>query len=284
MEKNLNFSAIGDQDLLIKYYTDSTWEMDKYHFHDMFEIYYSLTDNVHFFVNDVIYPVRKGTVFVFNNTDIHRSMSLDKSPYERFVIHFTPVYIKELCTPETNLLDCFINRGPQFSYGVCLTPEQMDQFIALIRKAQFYNVNKVYGREIYQKIILGEILLFINSLYRNNIQSCTSKNNKEFQKILPILQHIQLNITENLSLDSLSKDFYINKYYLLNLFKKATGFTITEYIIKLRVIKACELLKKGLPVQEVGEMVGFNNNSHFIRTFKNIVGQPPKQYTKQLKR
>jgi AraC-type DNA-binding domain-containing proteins len=281
MDKNLHFPKIREQNLLIKYNADENWKMDKYDCHDMFEINYCLSDNIEFFVNDIIYPVTKGTVFVFNNSDIHRSISLDKSPYKRYVLHFNPEYIKDLCTHDTNLLDCFINRKPQFNHSIHLTGEQINRFIALINKAQFYNVNKVYGQEIYEKIILSEILLFINPLYSNNIQCCSSKSNKEFEKIQPVLQHIQFNIDSDLSLDSLSKDFYINKYYLLSLFKKATGFTITEYIIKRRIIKACELLKKGLPVQQVGEMAGFNNNSHFIRTFKKVVGKSPKQYAKQ---
>lgn len=284
MDTTIQSSELIDQNLLIKYSTDKNWRMDNYHFHDMFEIYYSLTDDVDFFVNDTIYPVKRGSVFVFNNMDIHRSISMDELPYERYVIHFNPEYIKDLCTSETNLLDCFTNRGPQFNHSICLSPGQMEEFIALINKTQFYTNNKVYGKEIYEKIAFVEVLLYINSLYHNNVQCCSSKSNREFQKILPILQYIQCNINENLSLDNLSKDFYINKYYLINLFKKATGFTVTEYIIQRRITKACELLKQGVPVQQVGETVGFNNNSHFIRTFKKLVGRPPKQYSQQFNR
>lgn len=281
MNKNLRSLKSKNQNFIVKFSTDENWKMSNYHFHDMYEIYYSLTNNINFFVNDVIYHVKKGTVFVFNDMDIHRSISVDKLPYSRYVIQFNPEYIKGLCTSETNLLDCFINRGPQFNHSICLTLEQMQKFDTLINRCKFYIKNKIYGWEIYQKIAFTEILLFINSLYRNSIQYCPVRNNTEFQKILPILQHIQLNISGNLSLDSLSKKFYINKYYLINLFKKATGFTTTEYIIKFRITKARELLKSGLSVQKVGEMVGFNNNSHFIRTFKKIVGQPPKQYSKK---
>jgi len=284
MDTNLRPSYTNDQSIIIKYSSDTNWKMDKYHFHEMYEIYYSLTDNVNFFVNDFVYPVTKGTVIVFNSMDIHRTISLDQSPYNRYVVHFNPEYIKDLCSPETNLLDCFVNRGPQFNHSLRLSLEQMGTFISLIHKAQFYNNNRIYGRELHQKIILAEMLLFLNPLYRNNIQCCSPINNRDFHKIFPILQHIQTNISDNLCLDFLSKEFYMNKYYLIHLFKKATGFTITEYIIQQRIIKACEMLKTGLPVQQVGETVGFNNNSHFIRTFKKLVGLPPKQYTQQFNR
>jgi len=92
------------------------------------------------------------------------------------------------------------------------------------------------------------------------------------------LQFIQLHLAENLSLDRLSEEFYLNKYHLGQLFKRATGFTINEYVIHRRILRARELLKRKLPVQQVGEAVGFRNNSHFIRTFKKLLGVPPKQY------
>ncbi len=270
-----------NRNIFFRYSSDMNWKMDKYHFHDMYEVYYSLTNNVDIFVNDVIYQVSKGTILVFNTADIHRTIPLDKTPYNRFIIHFNPEYMKDLCTAQTDLLDCFINRGPQFNHSLHLDSEQMEQFAALVDKAKRYQSNALYGQDIYLKLTLAEILLFINPLYQDSIRCFSQKSKREFERIYPILQHIQTNISDNLSLDSLSERYFINKFYLINLFKKATGFTITEYIIQTRIMKACELLKRGLSVQQVGELVGFNDNSHFIRTFKKHVGLPPKRYAQQ---
>jgi YesN/AraC family two-component response regulator len=65
-----------------------------------------------------------------------------------------------------------------------------------------------------------------------------------------------------------------------HIFKKATGFSVNEYIINCRIIKARELLKENLPVSKTGEMVGYCNVSHFIRTFSKLTGLSPKQYAK----
>lgn len=56
--------------------------------------------------------------------------------------------------------------------------------------------------------------------------------------------------------------------------------TVKEYIISKRINLAQEYLRKDYSVSAVCDMAGFNNYSHFIRTFKNIVLISPKQYSK----
>lgn len=257
------------------------WNMKKYHFHDFYEINYSLSDNVNFFVGDRIYPVRKGTLFVFNTMDLHRSVSADGAVYERYVVYFNPEFVQDLCTPQTNLLDCFVNRRPGFSHCVRLTAEQSGELLALFDKAERCCSTGLFGRDVYKKIILAEILLYVNTLFRQPAVVYPAGDTNGFDRILPVLQFIQEHLDEDLSLKRLAGTFFISRYHLGTLFKKATGFTVNEYIINRRVLKSRELLKKGFSVQRAGEMAGFNNTSHFIRTFKKLVGLPPKRYVKR---
>ena len=54
-----------------------------------------------------------------------------------------------------------------------------------------------------------------------------------------------------------------------------------EYIIYSRVLRARQLLQEGYSVQEAGEMSGFSDNSHFIRTFGHLTGLTPGKYAKE---
>jgi len=276
-----NQTELKNIDFIINHNKNINWKMEKYHFHDFYEINYSLTDDVNFFVGDRIYPAQKGTLFVFNNMDLHRSVSSPGTFYERYVIYFNPDFIRDLCTEQTNLLDCFDNRRPGFSHCINLLPDQSAQFLYMLKRAQDITLNNTFGRDVYRRIIFAELLLYINSLFCTSTEDIV-REEKEFEKIKPVIQYIQQHLEESLSLNRLSRAFYINKYYLGSLFKKATGFTINEYIINRRILKARELLKKKIPVHRVGELVGFNNHSHFTRTFKSLVGLSPKQYMKKL--
>ena len=77
---------------------------------------------------------------------------------------------------------------------------------------------------------------------------------------------------------SIADAFYMSKYHLCHIFKEGTGFSLMDYVINCRILKARSLLRNGMRVQEVGENVGFRNNEHFIRTFKKLTGTPPKRY------
>ena len=95
------------------------------------------------------------------------------------------------------------------------------------------------------------------------------------------MDYIQENLTEPLTLDQISNKFYISKHYLCRIFKSATGFSVMEYIIHSRILRARQLLQEGVSVQQAGELSGFSDNSHFIRTFGNLTGTSPGRYAKE---
>lgn len=263
--------------------TTKGWGMQDYHFHDGYEINFPMTEDIKWFAGDRFYPVKKGDLFLFNSMDLHRAIIPPDMEYKRYVLSFKPEYIDPLSTGETDLLECFHHREGEFSHCIRLSNDQIDELLHLLKKAMYYcNSEEAFGRDVYAKITLTEILLLINSYYRSNNPVYTAKNQGEYNKVRPVIKYIHKNLDSDLSLEKLSKNFYISKYYLGVLFKKATGLTINEYIINYRIMMARELLKKDIPVSAAGEKVGFNNTSHFIRTFKKLTGLSPKQYAKQI--
>lgn len=278
MNKLLSLKENIKTDFTISHSISTLWTMSNFHFHDVFEVYYAMSERIKYFVNDKVFALGKGDLLVFNNTDLHKCMVPPDIAYERYVVLFSLEYIQDLCSEETDLLECFLNRNPNFCHAIHLSDEQTQALLPLFKKAEFYCNNPVYGSDIYKKITLTEILLLINSFYRSANMLCIYENEGEYKRVKPVIQYIHKNLDGNLCLENLAQKFYISKYHLGCLFKKATGFTINEYIINCRIMKARELLRKNLPVSQVGEMVGYYNVSHFIRTFKKLTGISPKQY------
>jgi AraC-like DNA-binding protein len=67
--------------------------------------------------------------------------------------------------------------------------------------------------------------------------------------------------------------------YLSNLFHRKTGTTFVKYLIKLRILKAKELLSvTNLPVQQVAERVGYYSTRYFTKLFVEAVGIYPSEY------
>lgn len=93
-----------------------------------------------------------------------------------------------------------------------------------------------------------------------------------------ILKFVKEHYNENLTLNLLSKRFYLDNSYLSRTFSKNLGMTFTEYKQKLQISKAMELLDRGCSINETAQEVGFNDVRYFFRVFKKIVGTTPNQY------
>lgn len=99
------------------------------------------------------------------------------------------------------------------------------------------------------------------------------------QSILDCVEYIEEHYQEMLERDALAKKFSISSSYFSVLFKKHVGCSPVQYITKVRIEKAKELLKdSSVPVSAIAFEVGFNDPLYFTRVFSRQVGHTPKQY------
>lgn len=97
--------------------------------------------------------------------------------------------------------------------------------------------------------------------------------------IQKVINQINLNIQEDLSLKTMSEMFNISAGYLSTLFKKETDMTLTDYVNKKRVEHAVLLLNTtGLKIQVIACYCGINDINYFTRIFKKFMGMTPRAY------
>ena len=105
------------------------------------------------------------------------------------------------------------------------------------------------------------------------------------ESVRQCMLYIHNNHEKKITLDDLAQVCHLHPNYLCALFKEHTGQTVFEYITRIRVESASNLLKNNtLPMGKIGEMVGFRSESLFYRKFKAIMGVSPKTYAKQHKK
>lgn len=96
-------------------------------------------------------------------------------------------------------------------------------------------------------------------------------------------KYIKTNQSEDISLGQVAKAVNTSTFYFCKMFKKATGINFTEYLSRVRLEKARNLLlNPNLRISEIAYEVGFQSLTHFNRIFKKVVGQSPTEYRKQL--
>ncbi|WP_169710811.1 AraC family transcriptional regulator [Staphylococcus lutrae] len=105
----------------------------------------------------------------------------------------------------------------------------------------------------------------------------TLNNNQDI--IHHIYEYICNNYTQSLKIDDIAHRFAISKSHLFTQFKRNYGRTPKQFILKLRIDKATQILREtDYPINVVGQMVGFNDYFVFEKAFKKIVNRSPKNY------
>lgn len=84
-----------------------------------------------------------------------------------------------------------------------------------------------------------------------------------------------------LSLKVTAAQVYLSPYYISHLFRYELNTTFVEYLTKVRVDKAKELLAAGVSCEETAERAGFRDASYFTKIFKKFVGITPAKYRKK---
>ena len=111
----------------------------------------------------------------------------------------------------------------------------------------------------------------------------TYKNDPLYKKYVePIITEIEQGYNYEITLQSLSKKIYISPQYLSRLFKRFVGCSVYKYLTNYRINKAKELLltDQRTEIQQIAQLVGFLDTSHFIVMFKKFVGITPLEYRK----
>jgi len=125
--------------------------------------------------------------------------------------------------------------------------------------------------------------IFAQHLAMVSNQILVRQANAEPPVITRARQFIHEHQHEDLSLGQVSKAVHTSTFYFCKLFKKSTGINFTDYLSRVRIEKARQLLlNPNLRVSEIAYDVGFQSLTHFNRVFKRIVGQSPTQYRAKL--
>ena len=127
------------------------------------------------------------------------------------------------------------------------------------------------------------LTIFAQHLSMISNQVIVHQENTETPMITRARQYIEQNQAEELSLTMVAKAVNTSTYYFCKLFKKATGLNFTDYVSRVRIEKAKNLLlNPNLRISEIAYEVGFQSLTHFNRVFRRIIGQSPSVYRLQL--
>ena len=123
------------------------------------------------------------------------------------------------------------------------------------------------------RVIMKELLFEYSALIRNHSYSGYS------DLIRDVLINIDINYSKHISLDELANELDTSPTYLSKKFKKELGLPLFEYIIRYRIERSLESLKKcDIPIGEVALKAGFEDQAYYARAFKRIMNTTPSKW------
>jgi AraC-like DNA-binding protein/ligand-binding sensor protein len=154
--------------------------------------------------------------------------------------------------------------------------------VDLARLEEAYYQSRVLTPLQYHAMVrLLEIFALHLSAISNQI--AVQEANSEPPIIYRAKEYIDQHKSDAISLSEVARALNVSTFYFCKLFKKATGLNFTEYLSRVRIEKAKNLLlNPNLRVSEIAYEVGFQSLTHFNRVFLRIVGRSPTSYRDSL--
>ncbi|PRX62449.1 AraC-like protein [Cohnella sp. SGD-V74] len=253
--------------------------MDVHHFHSYFELYCLLSGTRDYFVRDSTYAVEAGDLVFIGPNALHRTLLAGDPAHERIVVHIDDRYVRDALGEHAELL-----LGPFEAAApiVRLRGEQRLRLDALTSRMLEELRTRPPGFELALKTAVAELLLLSARAVHAGHAPEASLSSPMHRKMSEIVRYLNASYGEPIKIGELAERFYISPYHMSRSFKAATGFTLIDYLNLTRVKEAQRLLRETqLPITEIAARTGFDNFSHFGKTFKKITRASARDYRKE---
>ena len=241
----------------------TTRSSDIPNWHENTEVLYCSAGSGYFQYNEKKYAVTAGDMVVVSSEMLHDVTTDDFMEFCCLILDRN--FCLESGIPTTKLTFQELIRDPDLSAAFLRIFEAKERYK---QNAQFYEI----------AAIRAAVLDFLYLLCRDYIiQQTQSVAPHRGELVKAAVIYIKKHLADPLSLDDIAGNVGINKYYLSRLFRQILGRSVFETVRILRCNEAKHRIEEGISVSKAAHSCGFENLSHFTRTFKKCYGILPSQ-------
>ena len=268
------------QDFEVYYYSDLHFSSVGKHSHAYTEVYLFCEGEVDMEVRGHRRLLHPGDVLVLPPGTEHRAIvRRGETPYRRFVFWLSEGFCETLRAEAPEYLYLFDRVRENREYVVPMDPLEFNS----LRSQLFTLLEELhtdrFGRDAQIALHVRTLLLSLN---RTVWQRTTRQTKRETRSSYQLItDYIAENLSGDLSLDTLSRELYLNKYHIAHLFGENTGLSVHQYITKKRLAACVEAMQSGQRINEVYGRLGFLNYSSFYRAFLKEYGCSPSEFLRE---
>lgn len=259
------------------------------HRHTYIQINYVNSGCGYHYINDKKIEISKGDIFIVPPYVPHKIIADDNNKIEVFEFEFTSDFILPNSTNNENCstylefayLKPFMVEEENVKLRFTLDGVVREEVERILNEVLEEYTLKNDGYVLLTKALLIKLLILVNRSFTKDISGTEAEVifNKYKSVVQDAKEYIEENFSQELTLDKIANAVSYSKSRFCFLFKAVAGETCIEYLNRVRIEKAKELLKNtSLSITEISFNVGYYTTSNFNKNFKLITGVTPKSY------
>lgn len=260
-----------EQDFRLFHIKDQTKREFSYHYHDFHKVIIFLSGKAAYHIEGKSYYLKPWDILLVNRHAIHKPEIDFSVPYERFVL-----WIRN-DIKSTELLRCF-QKAIDRSYNLIrLDSDTQEKLKQLLYELEAALKDKKFGSELLGSALFTQFMVYVNRIFLEKQYIYDARSYSSDSQIEELLRYINHNLTEDLSIETLARKYYLSKYHMMRKFKEETGYTVHNYIISKRLLLARTKISEGTPILKASQLSGFSDYTTFSRAYKKQFGTAPSQ-------
>lgn len=218
-------------------------------------------------VDAIVYDLSPNSFFFIPRRRAHHYRSSTENPWSIYWVHFKG-------RVADGLFQKFTARKGLRTGTIAYSEKHIENFIEAL--------DILYNRFSQDHIEFSTLLIknFIVRLIYTEILKITYPGEDKIENAITYLKN---NLDQKIKIHDLSSRFHLSISRFSEIFKERTGYSPIQYLILIRIQKACQFLHfTDLSIKEISTKVGFEDQYYFSRMFKKLMGLPPANYRKEM--
>lgn len=243
------------------------------HWHNCIEIFLVLSGKLTITVDNETYHLLEDDIILINTDQIHEIQSNDNVVV---ALQINPSYYKKGLESGASFL---CNSA---AYHNKLKFTELKRIIA---KIIYINYNDKEDNELLIISFSYQLMLELVKNFKNLEDKNSSAATKSLQRLGDIIQYLNDNYMENITLEQVAEREYLSPSYLSHFFKLNMGVTFFNYLTGIRMNHAVnDLLNTNLTIEQIAANNGFANSRYFVNAFKKQYGKLPRHFRSDQKK
>lgn len=251
-----------------------------YHDHDFTELAYILSGKGKYLVGTEEFDVEAGDLIICNPGVKHTHIVTNlKEPTIEFISGFTDFHFKNM--PANSIIlkggSCILHTTAELRQEISM------HCYAMIAERESNNAGRYFMFKTHLMQMLLLVIREIADVEKSEQKGCNFESYNKSYAVNRIIYYLNENYEHKISLEQIAHNMYLSPVYISKIFKEETGESPINYLIKIRLEKAKDILlgEEGGSIKNIANQVGYDDVYHFSKLFKKYYGISPLYYKKR---